>query len=492
MELSFWDSIKSSTNPEDFKAYLDQYPHGTFVVLARRRANAAPQAVASLPTQSLPARPAPATIAATKPVEPPKAAAAAAAAQVASIAPSLFGMGIDDPRYPKIGDLWEYTATDTTTKIVRKVRFEATAVSKDGIVESGGLVTAKPSTRAYAAGASLRYIGDLLQFSPYAVAFGTVKEGASWSSLIAEGDQFCVRPGVICRYDGKVAGREKISTPAGTFDALKVVIDFNGNFSNVRIWRQYTYWYSDETKRLVKSTARTLSGVSTQSDFEIELTSFVPASQRTPGSGGVQLASVASGGVLGSGIDDPKYPRIGDYWVYKYVDTTTKLEKKARIEIADVSKEGIVETSDLGGDDSFQREYKAPAQIVWNRLWHEFSPYVQSFEALQSTKAWNSLPADAIASCRQPGANCRLEGRVVGVEQVSTAAGTFEATKVVFDLYGILNNRGSASGSALGWRELTYWYSKQVKRVIKVTSRTRRGVTIDPDYDVEMVSYKLN
>lgn len=39
MELSFWDSIKSSTNPDDFKAYLDKYPDGQFAALAKSRAN---------------------------------------------------------------------------------------------------------------------------------------------------------------------------------------------------------------------------------------------------------------------------------------------------------------------------------------------------------------------------------------------------------------------------------------------------------------------
>lgn len=37
IELSFWDTIKSSTNPEDFKAYLEKYPDGQFAVLARNR-----------------------------------------------------------------------------------------------------------------------------------------------------------------------------------------------------------------------------------------------------------------------------------------------------------------------------------------------------------------------------------------------------------------------------------------------------------------------
>src|SRR5262249_22060893 len=36
-EIAFWESIKNSTDPEDFKAYLQQYPNGTFATLARNR-----------------------------------------------------------------------------------------------------------------------------------------------------------------------------------------------------------------------------------------------------------------------------------------------------------------------------------------------------------------------------------------------------------------------------------------------------------------------
>ncbi len=37
MEITFWESIKDSTDAEDFQAYLDKYPNGLFVVLAERR-----------------------------------------------------------------------------------------------------------------------------------------------------------------------------------------------------------------------------------------------------------------------------------------------------------------------------------------------------------------------------------------------------------------------------------------------------------------------
>jgi tetratricopeptide (TPR) repeat protein len=39
IELSFWESIKSSNNPDDFKAYLDKYPDGQFAALAKSRSN---------------------------------------------------------------------------------------------------------------------------------------------------------------------------------------------------------------------------------------------------------------------------------------------------------------------------------------------------------------------------------------------------------------------------------------------------------------------
>src|SRR5258708_19518761 len=38
IELSFWESIKNSTNPDDFKSYLDKYPYGQFAALAKSRA----------------------------------------------------------------------------------------------------------------------------------------------------------------------------------------------------------------------------------------------------------------------------------------------------------------------------------------------------------------------------------------------------------------------------------------------------------------------
>jgi tetratricopeptide (TPR) repeat protein len=40
IELAYWDTIKTSNNPDDFKSYLDKYPDGQFAELAKSRANA--------------------------------------------------------------------------------------------------------------------------------------------------------------------------------------------------------------------------------------------------------------------------------------------------------------------------------------------------------------------------------------------------------------------------------------------------------------------
>jgi uncharacterized caspase-like protein len=63
LELAFWDSIKNSSDPLDFKAYLDKFPDGTFADLARRRAGTtSPAAPAGrVPTGNAPASNAPAS-----------------------------------------------------------------------------------------------------------------------------------------------------------------------------------------------------------------------------------------------------------------------------------------------------------------------------------------------------------------------------------------------------------------------------------------------
>jgi uncharacterized caspase-like protein len=49
LDLAFWDAVKDSRSPADYRAYLEQYPSGRFAALARVRSAAAPAVNATAP-----------------------------------------------------------------------------------------------------------------------------------------------------------------------------------------------------------------------------------------------------------------------------------------------------------------------------------------------------------------------------------------------------------------------------------------------------------
>src|SRR6185369_16820561 len=217
-----------------------------------------------------------------RPVEAPKpieilkpAAPKPEPVQVASVAPtgSLVGMGIDNPRFPKIGDHWTYSVGNVGASQRGKVDIEVTAVSEDGIIDTSNAFGQK-TVRVFGPGPFAEMTRNILNFQPYLLAFGSGKPGESWRGLQVKNSGGCMQPGTVCSFDDKVVGTEKVTTAAGTFDAVKLVIDFNGTFGTNRIWREYTYWYAEKAKRVVKANSRLRLGNSQNSDFEVELLSY--------------------------------------------------------------------------------------------------------------------------------------------------------------------------------------------------------------------------
>ncbi len=63
LDLAFWDAVKDSRSPADYRAYLEQYPNGRFAALARvRSAPSAPAATPSAPAAPIVATAAPAAL----------------------------------------------------------------------------------------------------------------------------------------------------------------------------------------------------------------------------------------------------------------------------------------------------------------------------------------------------------------------------------------------------------------------------------------------
>src|SRR5262249_34295465 len=88
-EITFWESVRDSKNPAELRAYLERFPNGMFVPIAKARLAALekPAAVPSAPRPAAPAIAAP----------PPRA--------VASSAPPVTAA----TRMPQAGDTWTYT-----------------------------------------------------------------------------------------------------------------------------------------------------------------------------------------------------------------------------------------------------------------------------------------------------------------------------------------------------------------------------------------------
>jgi hypothetical protein len=180
---------------------------------------------------------------------------------------------VDDPRYPKVGDHWEYAYTDVLTRSGSQVNVKILGVADDGILDADDFDSFVLTRRAHGAKAELLILDPIWVFSPYLHVFGAANPGASWSDVESRKDRFCART-PSCRYTARVAGREKVATRAGSFDAVKVTVELTAGMGGSYLRRQATFWYADAAKRLVKSTLRTLSGQTHEPDYDLELVSY--------------------------------------------------------------------------------------------------------------------------------------------------------------------------------------------------------------------------
>ena len=210
------------------------------------------------------------------------------------------------------------------------------------------------------------------------------------------------------------------------------------------------------------------------------------------------LKAGATGLVLGP-IDPtlPKeMPQAGDTWTYVVRDMRYKPEDRSRKFVHTVrtsAKGSIVEVVTAKGAEVGENSYSSAYSAVYRggADFVEFAPFATAFQSLK--------PGDPIPSVRVLGQErhsamvsgdlpYRLDGgRVIGLEQVTVAAGTFDTVRV--DLNGRISN-AALGGSAIvrGYARFrqTVWYAPQVKRVVKSVAT---GPSFTTQYELE--SYAL-
>jgi hypothetical protein len=240
-EMVFWESVRSSSDAADFRAYLEQYPNGKFAALARNRLSA---------------------------LNPAPAIPAPAAAPPAPRAPGAVS----------VGDTWTYrVAQRGGPGATQEVR--VASVMADGLVEEthgdGPVLRAEHRRGAYLVPA-----GRLTLFSPYLPVLQPLAVTPGLQMRVDNLDARTCNAGWTCSARARVLGRERVQVPAGTFEATRIEITqswISPSQTNDRgesVQRTLSVWYAPEVKRAVRTISRGTPSAYVDTQYELELTSY--------------------------------------------------------------------------------------------------------------------------------------------------------------------------------------------------------------------------
>jgi hypothetical protein len=254
MEMVFWESVRNSTDPADFKAYLEKYPTGNFAALARNRLASLEKVVAPRPA----AAPAPAPAARLEPAVPKRLTPAPLAS----------------------GDSWTYRLVDWRTGAERGTQeFRLVSVATDLIVEEV-LAQDKAAERfEHRRGLYVAAVGRFTHFSPYLLTYGTPQFNVRLGGIDNLDGRTC-KSGWTCSVNGRTFGWERVRVPAGEFEAIKVEVyqAWNSAFhpmgENEAVRRTLTVWYSPDAKRAVKIISRGNPSANVETEYDLELVRY--------------------------------------------------------------------------------------------------------------------------------------------------------------------------------------------------------------------------
>ena len=183
---------------------------------------------------------------------------------------------------------------------------------------------------------------------------------------------------------------------------------------------------------------------------------------------------------------DPGPIRVGDLWSYEVKDSLTgDLRPAMTVVVGDINDKEITTRVTRRGRDRPQTMIFDPD---WGRIddgaWKLRPPGIGIKKPLQIGKEWRS---DASGINLQSGLTFRAEGaaKVVGREQVTTEAGTFDTFRVDMTVR-MINTKDQT-------RSQTYtfvvWYAPAVNRWVKRTTEWRSEGRVRDSFSEELTEY---
>ena len=242
-EFAIWEKIKTAKEIAPLEEYLLQYPNGKFSelaqfkldrIFAKRRPVVAPAPVIIAPVVS--------PVAKSAPAAPTQVAAADTRLVTTQADVNPFSKGTAKALGDyKVGDRYSYRVLDSFTKVEQQTKTNTVTKVTDAevIYDDGKKVTDLLGNIAKNRRGQT-FTGNQIFVSEYHVGkkwttqyVGTLRNGNP--------EEFSV--------DFKVVGKERITVPAGTFDAFK--IEGDGYMRNLGAIRKVTYWIAPEQVRPV-------------------------------------------------------------------------------------------------------------------------------------------------------------------------------------------------------------------------------------------------
>lgn len=382
---------------------------------------------------------------------------------------------------PSVGDRWTYRLTEPGRPDQRVYIASVGAVSRTEILDQVFIDGGRSVPTRHTAGAQMfGQAGGV--FSPYLLLLDQrplpeVLRDITIADLTCTG-------AVTCTAKARVAGEEKVSVPAGSYAATKIVIEqswrpaFSGSGQSAGA-RVVTVWYAREVQRAVKYSSRLSFGDYPPMDanFDLELVSFrvAPPPARV--------------------IAAPKLPQTGDNWTYRISDPQrAQPQRTVFVQVASATPALIIEQVSVEGGFTRQWRHARGGYLIPQGV-SVFSPYLPQFEKMVLGGELGYIESTD-PGCRDQFV-CTAKGSVVGEETITVAARSFQATKVVIEqswrpAAGV---KGEASELERmhGGRTLTIWYANDLKRAVKYQSRRTAGERrpLEADFDLDLTSYQV-